>query len=160
MRRIFAASCLAIVGLLLTAAPSFAQNPHFITGPTATCGGEDNLCLVVDFKVAGLGNVSETNYSLSCGSVTVTGQCFTRSGNPVQGTTKSGNASANASGTLPVRNGSTTGPITVCPSNLTLQFSPGCTGSQTFEIQSVAYSDCTLTVDGISADDLSATCPA
>jgi hypothetical protein len=161
MRRILAASCLAIVGLFFTAAPSFAQNPHFITGPTATCGsGNNSVCLEVNFKAAGLGNVSETNYSLSCSSITVTGQCFTRSGNPVNGTTKSGSATGTASGTLPVHNGSTSGPIDACPgTTFTFNFNPGCTGSQEFRVQSAAYSGCTLTVDGLSQDMLSATCP-
>jgi hypothetical protein len=161
MRRIFTASCLAIAGLLITAAPTFAQNAHFITGPTATCGhGDNSLCLEVNFKVAGLGNVSGTDYELSCGSVTVTGQCFTRSGNPVNGTTKSGTASGSARGTLPVHNGSTSGPIDACPGTaFTFNFNPGCTGSQEFRVQSAVYSDCLLTVDGISQDALSATCP-
>jgi hypothetical protein len=162
MRRLFfAVTILVTVGMLFTAAPALAQNPHFISGPTATCGsGQNALCLEVNFKASGLGNVSETNYSLSCSSITVTGQCFTRSGNPVNGTTKSGSATGTASGTLPVHNGSTKGPIDACPgTSFTLGFNPGCTGSQEFRIQSASYSDCTLTVDGISQDNLDASCP-
>jgi hypothetical protein len=161
MRRTFiAATCLAFVGMLFTVPPALAQNPHFITGPTATCGGTDNLCLEVNFKVSGLGNQTDTvNFSLNCASATVTGQCFTRSGNPVQGTTKSGTVTVNANGTLPVRNGTARGPIEACaPTPANLASNPGCTGSQTFEIQSVSYSDCTLDVGGATAT-LSQTCP-
>jgi hypothetical protein len=162
MRRVFfAVTCLASMGMLLTAAPALAQNAHFITGPTATCGsGKNALCLEVNFKVAGLGNVSSTTYSLSCSSISVTGQCFTSSGNPVQGTTKSGSATGTASGSLPVHNGSTSGPIDACPgTTFTLNFSPGCTGGQHFVVQSADYSGCTLAIDGLSQDGLSATCP-
>jgi hypothetical protein len=156
MKRILVGITYLAIVSLLSAAPALAQNPHFISGPNTTCSG---TCLEVNFKVSGLGNVPQTTYSISCSSITVTGQCFTSSGNPVQGTTKSGTATGSNSGTLAVHNGTTSGPISLCPANLTLNFSPGCTGSQEFRISSASYSGCTLTVDGISQDSLSQTCP-
>jgi hypothetical protein len=73
----------------------------------------------------------------------VTSQCFTRSGNPVQGVPKSETVDVDVTGTFPVRNGSVTGELTVSPlSTLT------CTGSQQVRILSVSF-DLTLTGDDL-----------
>jgi hypothetical protein len=133
----------AMVGALALAVPAaIAASPHYVKGPTATVSGNS---LTVSFKAAGLGNtISSVDFSLT-GTADVTSQCFTRSGNPVQGVPKSETVDVNVTGTFPVRNGQTTGSLTVSPlSTLT------CTGNQQVRILSVSY-DLTLTGDGLPA---------
>jgi hypothetical protein len=131
---------LVLAAVLVTAAlaapAAFADSPHYIKGPTATVSGNS---LTVSWKAAGLGNtVSSVNFALT-GTANVTSQCFTKSGNPVNGVPKSEQVDVNVTGTFPVRNGQTTGSLTVSPlSTLT------CTGNQHVEILSVSF-DLTLT---------------
>jgi hypothetical protein len=115
---------------------AFADSPHYIKGPTATVQGNS---LVVSWKAAGLGNtVTSVDFSLT-GTVNTTSQCFTKSGNPVNGVPKSETINVNATGTFPVRNGQVTGSLTVAPiSTLT------CTGNQHVVILSASF-DLTLT---------------
>lgn len=106
--------------------------PHYVKGPTATLDGNS---LVVTFKAGGLGNtVTSADFSLT-GTVTVTAQCFTKSGNPVQGVPKTETNNVNTTRTFPVRNGSVTGTFVVAPlSTLT------CTGRHEVRILDVSYS--------------------
>jgi hypothetical protein len=94
---------------------------------------------VISWKAAGLGNtVTSVDFNLT-GTVTTTSQCFTKSGNPVNGVPKSETIDVNATGTFPVRNGQTTGSFTISPlSTLT------CTGNQHVVILSATF-DLTLT---------------
>jgi hypothetical protein len=136
MRRmlfVLAAVC-ATAALAVPAA--LADSPHYIKGPTATVQGNS---LVVSWKAAGLGNtVTSVDFNLT-GTVTTTSQCFTKSGNPVNGVPKSETVDVNAGGTFPVRNGQVTGSLTVSPiSTLT------CTGNQQVRILSASF-DLTLT---------------
>jgi hypothetical protein len=132
-------------GVLALAAVAFApaavaSSPHYIKGPTATVEGNS---LVVSWKAAGLGNtVTSVDFNLS-GTVTTESQCFTKSGNPVNGVPKSETIAVNATGTFPVRNGQTTGSLTIAPiSTLT------CTGNQRVVILSATF-DLTLTGDDL-----------
>jgi hypothetical protein len=110
---------------------ALADSPHYIKGPTATLS---NNSLTVSWKAAGLGNtVTSVNFSLT-GTITTSSQCYTKSGNPVNGVPKSETTDVDATGNFPVRNGSVTGSLTVSPlSTLT------CTGSQHVVILSVSY---------------------
>jgi hypothetical protein len=64
----------------------------------------------------------------------VESQCFTKSGNPVNGVPKQETVDVDVSGTFDVRNGQVTGSLTVSPlSTLT------CTGNQHVEILSVSF---------------------
>ena len=113
-----------------------ADSPHYIKGPTASVSGNS---LTVSWKAAGLGNTATTADFHLTGTANVTSQCFTKSGNPVNGVPKSEVVDINVTGTFPVRNGQTTGELTVEPlSTLT------CTGNQHVVIQSVSF-DLTLT---------------
>jgi hypothetical protein len=136
MRRmlLFFAAAFATAAFAVPAA--FADSPHYVKGPTATVQGNS---LVISWKAAGLGNtVTSVDFNLT-GTVTTTSQCFTKSGNPVNGVPKSETINVNATGTFPVRNGQTTGSFTISPlSTLT------CTGNQQVRILSVAF-DLTLT---------------
>ncbi|HWD83403.1 MAG TPA: hypothetical protein VG497_31095 [Kribbella sp.] len=125
---------------LVSASPAMADSPHYVTGPTATVQGNS---LTVAWKAAGLGNtLTSVDFSLT-GTVTTTSQCYTKSGNPVNGVPKSETVNVNTTGTFPVRNGQTTGSLTVAPLS-TLQ----CTGNQHVVILSASY-DLTLTGDGL-----------
>jgi len=126
----------ALVVAAGAAAPALADSPHYVQGPTATVQGNS---LVVAWKAAGLGNtVTSVDFNLT-GTVNTTSQCFTKSGNPVNGVPKSETINVNATGTFPVRNGQTTGSLTVAPIS-TLQ----CTGNQVVRILSASF-DLTLT---------------
>jgi hypothetical protein len=120
--------------------PALADSPHYVQGPTATVSGNS---LTVSWKAAGLGNtVTSVDFALT-GTITTTSQCFTKSGNPVNGVPKSETINVNATGTFPVRNGQTTGSLTVQPIS-TLQ----CTGNQHVVILSASF-DLTLTGDDL-----------
>jgi hypothetical protein len=131
-----------MVGVLAVAfAPAaVASSPHYIKGPTATVSGNS---LTVSWKAAGLGNTTTSaNFALT-GTANVTSQCFTRSGNPVNGVPKSEQVDVNVSGDFPVRNGQVTGSLSVSPlSTLT------CTGNQQVRILAVSF-DLTLTGDDL-----------
>lgn len=124
----------------LAFAPAAFAAPHYVRGPTAEVQGNS---LTVSWKAAGLGNtVTSANFALT-GTTNVTSQCFTRSGNPVQGVPKSETVDVNVSDDFPVRNGSVTGSLTVSPlSTLT------CTGSQQVRILDVSF-NLTLTGDDL-----------
>ena len=115
---------------------ALADSPHYIKGPDATVQGNS---LVVSWKAAGLGNtVTSVDFNLT-GTISTTSQCFTKSGNPVTGVPKSETIDVNATGSFPVRNGQTTGSLTVSPIS-TLE----CTGNQEVRILSASF-DLTLT---------------
>jgi hypothetical protein len=146
MRRVLlSVTCLATMGMLFTAVPVLAQNPHFQYANSSI--NSKTFCYSVSFKEVGLGNSGATtaNETLTCSSATFTAQCYTKSGNPVNGTTKrSGPSPISTSGTFPIRNGQTTGSLSACPPNPnSASFTgPGCTGSQQPRITSATYSGC------------------
>ena len=115
----------------LAFAPTALAGSHYVTGPTTSVQGNT---FTVSWKAAGLGNTTDTvDFSLT-GTIDVRSQCFTRSGNPVNGVPKSETNSVDQSGEFDVRNGQTTGSFTVSPlSTLT------CTGSQRVRILEVSF---------------------
>ena len=136
MASLFAALIVTAFG----ASQAMADSPHYVKGPTATVEGNS---LTVSWKAAGLGNtVTSVDFALT-GTVTTTSQCFTKSGNPVNGVPKSETVDVNVTGTFPVRNGQTTGSLTVEPLS-TL----ACTGNQQVRILSASF-DLTLTGDDL-----------
>ncbi|WOP17743.1 hypothetical protein [Raineyella sp. LH-20] len=140
------ATVAALVAVLGFAATSAYAAEHYVKGPTVTVSGNS---LVVSWKAAGLGNTVETADFALTGTVTATAQCFTKSGNPVNGVPKTDTTTVNTTGTFPVRNGQVTGSFTVSPlTTLT------CTGKQEVRILSVAY-DLTLTGDSLPPVHLS-----
>ena len=122
------AALFVIVGLSATTAQ--AASPHYVSGPSVSTSGNS---LVVSWKAAGLGNTATVAFTLT-GTVTAKAQCYTKSGNPVNGVPKSDTTNVNTTGTFPVRNGQVTGSLSVSPlTTLT------CTGSQRVVILSVTY---------------------
>jgi hypothetical protein len=132
MRRLLFVIAAVFATAALAVPAAFAASPHYIKGPTATV--TDNNSLVVSWKAAGLGNtITSVDFTLT-GTVTVSSQCFTKTGNPVNGVPKSETTDVNASGEFDVRNGSVTGSLTISPlSTLT------CTGNQHVVILSASF---------------------
>jgi len=140
MRRMLFVLAAVSATAALAVPAAFADSPHYVKGPTATVQGNS---LVISWKAAGLGNtVTSVDFNLT-GTVTATAQCFTKSGNPVNGVPKTDTVDVNATGSFPVRNGQTTGSFTVSPlTTLT------CTGNQEVRILSASF-DLTLTGDDL-----------
>jgi hypothetical protein len=136
---------LALGGMVAVLAIAFApaavaDSPHYVKGPSAAVQGNS---LVVSFKAAGMGNTTTSADFNLAGTVTATAQCFTKSGNPVNGQPKTDTTNVNTTQTFPVRNGQVTGSFTVAPlSTLT------CTGNQHVVILSASF-DLTLTGPGL-----------
>jgi hypothetical protein len=122
----------------VSASPALAASPHFIGTPTIAPTGNS---LVVNFKAAGLGNISTVDFSLT-GTVDVSSRCYTKSGNKPQAANKQESIVVNQDATFDVRNGQTTGSFTIAPlSTLT------CPGGQRVVVESVTY-DLTLAGPG------------
>ncbi len=140
MRRILIvfASLAAMLGL---AAAALAASPHFVTGPTATQGTNS---VTVTGKVAGLGNVTEATFTLS-GSASATYGCFNKGGNHPSATNKEGPTDVSATGTFPVRNGSTTASLTIFLPASTLS----CPSGQHTELMSGEITGLTFSGAGI-----------
>ena len=137
MRRILVVLAAVTATAALTVPAAFADSPHYLKGPTVTVEGNS---LTVSWKATGLGNTATSaDFSLT-GTANVSSQCFTKSGNPVNGVPKQETVDVNVSGNFDVRNGQTTGSLTVSPlSTLT------CTGNQHVVILSVSFD---LTLNG------------
>jgi hypothetical protein len=137
---------LLMVGVVgVTATAALADSPHFIKTPQAslnTTTGE----LTVSFKAAGLGNVPSADFTLSADATAVYG-CFNNGSNHPQATNKEGPTAVSTSGTFPVRNGQTTGSLTLEPlPNSSLS----CPGNQEVRLISVSYENVTLSGQGLS----------
>jgi polyisoprenoid-binding protein YceI len=140
LTRRFTVAAVAVVASLAMAAVAVAASPHFIGTPTITQSGNS---LVVNFKVAGLGNVPSASFTLS-GPVTVSSRCYTKSNNKPQAANKQETINVSSTKTFPVRNGQTTGSFTITPLS-TLTCPPG----QRVVVESVSY-NLTLSGQGVS----------
>ncbi|WP_431679281.1 hypothetical protein [Kitasatospora sp. KL5] len=136
MRRIATVLAAATFGIALGVAPAFADSPHFLfanNSVSSTTGA-----LTTAFKDAGLGTgTSSVQISLTVDNASAVYQCFNNGGNhPKAGNKTTVSQSLNTTGTFPVRNGQTTGSLTVGPPG------PGsfsCPNGQTLYLQSVTY---------------------
>jgi hypothetical protein len=136
-----------LVGVLAVVPAAQADSPHFIT---ASASINDAGQLVCTFKEAGLGNTL-TTAKISCSAdATAVYQCFNNGGNhPKAGNKETVGGPVSSSGTFPVRNGQTTGSLTVNPPG------PGgftCPNGQTLYLQSVSYTNIVLSGEGATAD--------
>jgi hypothetical protein len=130
MRRMFFVLAAVFATAAIAVPAALADSPHYVKGPTVTVSGNT---LTVSWKAAGLGTGNTVDFTLS-GTINVTSQCFTKSGNPVNGVPKQESIHVDATGTFDVRNGQVTGSLSVTPlSTLT------CTGSQEVRILSASY---------------------
>jgi hypothetical protein len=133
MNRLFRSLALSVVALLLATTSVLAAgagNPHYNTGPTVTV---TNTSLTVSGKVAGLGNITTADASLT-GTVDVFSRCYNRGGNKPQADNKQESINVDQDVSFDVKNGTTTFSFTVTPlSTLT------CPGNQIVVIESVSY---------------------
>jgi len=140
MRRVGIALLLA-----LSVSAAFADSPHFISA-SASVDTAGNL--VATFKEAGLGTTVKTETITLSADASATYACINGGGNHPKATnkeTKSGPVSG--SGKFPVRNGQTTGSISVGPPG------PGdfsCPSGQKLVLVLVSYTNVTLT--GLAGD--------
>jgi hypothetical protein len=140
MRRLFllALGIFASIGLLSQAA--YADSPHFISEGTASITSS-GAYLVSNFKEAGLGNtVSTEAITLQVNSATAVYACVNGGGNhPKASNKQSVTTPLTQTQSFPVRNGSTTGSISVGPPPPG-PFQPPCSPPQTVVLVSVSYS--------------------
>ena len=147
MRKLILTTLLAVVGVFAVVPAAQADSPHFIK---ASASINSSGQLVCSFKEAGLGNTLSTA-NISCSAdATAVYQCFNKGGNhPQAGNKETVGGPVSNSGTFPVRNGQTTGSLTVSPPG------PGdfsCPNGQQLFLQSVSYTNISLTGEGATAD--------
>jgi hypothetical protein len=139
MRRILMTFFAVLMLALVTGAAS-AQNAHFIKTSAGFSGSSPNL--EVTFKEAGLGDNLLVNISASAQASAVYA-CINGGGNHPQAANKATISGAvQASGTFSVKNGTTSGTLTLVPPG------PGsfsCPNGQKLVLASVTYSGVMLT---------------
>jgi len=129
-----------VATMALAAGPALADSPHFISEGTASITSS-GAYLVSHFKEAGLGNtVSTESITLHIDTATATYACVNGGGNhPKAANKQSVTTPLTATGSFPVRNGSTTGSISAGPPAAG-PFSPPCSPPQTVVLVQVSYS--------------------
>jgi len=130
----------ALAMLAISATSVAAASPHFIGTPTLSVQGNS---IVVSASIAGLGNASPAEFSLT-GTVDVYSRCYNKGGNKPQADNKQETIAVNESAEFPVKNGRTNPTFTITPLS-TLQ----CPGNQVVVIESVTY-DLTLSGQGLA----------
>jgi hypothetical protein len=139
----------ALAAIVLAAGPAAADSPHFISEGTAsiTSTGAYN---VSKFKEAGLGNTVTTEAITLSASANATYACINGGGNHPKATNKqSVTGQVSNTGSFPVRNGSTTGSLSVGPPPAG-PFKPPCSPPQTVALVFVSYTNVSLT--GLAGD--------
>jgi hypothetical protein len=144
MRRIAFVLISAVTTVVMGASAALADSPHFLfaNNSISTSTG----ALTTSFKDAGLGNaVTNVNITLTVDNATAVYQCFNNGGNhPKAGNKGTVSTALQTSGNFPVRNGQTTGSLTVGPPS---QGDFTCPSGQSLFLQSVTYSGTTVTDD-------------
>lgn len=135
-RSLFVTAALLGVVAALAVPAAFADSPHFLYANNSITG---SYSLQTSFKEVGLGTgTSSVTITLSADATAVY-QCWNNGGNhPKAGNKETVNSHLQTSGSFPVRNGQTTGSLTVGPPG------PGafaCPPGQTLYLQSVTYSN-------------------
>jgi hypothetical protein len=152
MRRLALALIAAAFGVTFAATPAFADSPHFLFANNSVSSSTG--ALTTSFKDAGLGTgTSSIQITLSVGNATAVYQCFNNGGNhPKAGNKETVSTSLSTTGTFPVRNGQTTGSLTVGPPS---QGDFSCPSGQSLFLQEVTYSG--ITVSDATGNSLGAT---
>jgi hypothetical protein len=140
-------SVLALLTMATLTAPVFADSPHFISGTSGLSGAS----LTCSFKEAGLGNLGVTSISITCSAnATAVYECVNGgSKHPMAANKETVTAPVSGSGIFPVRNGQTTGTLTVVSSPP----GPGsftCPSGQTLVLFSVIYTNVVVSGAGAS----------
>jgi hypothetical protein len=136
MRRIAFVLISAVATVVMGATAALADSPHFLfannsVGSTGT--------LTTSFKEAGLGTGTTSVTITLKADATAVYQCFNNGGNhPKAGNKETVSAALQTSGNFPVRNGQTTGGLSVGPPS---QGDFSCPSGQTLFLQTVTYSN-------------------
>jgi hypothetical protein len=134
----------ALLALTLSA-PAFADSPHFLSS-SASIDNVGNL--VCSFKEAGLGNTLTTEAVTCSADATANYACINGGSNhPKAANKETVSGPVSGGGNFPVRNGSTSGSITVGPPSAGT-FS--CPTGQTLVLASVCYSN--IVLEGLAGD--------
>jgi len=137
----------ALAALVFGAGPALADSPHFISEGSASILSS-GAYQVSNFKEAGLGNTVSTESITLSATATATYACINGGGNhPSAANKETVTSPVSNTGSFPVRNGSTTGTLTVGPPG------PGsfsCPGGQKLKLAFVSYSGVMLT--GLAGD--------
>jgi hypothetical protein len=134
----------ALLALAFTA-PAFADSPHFLSS-SASIDNAGNL--VCTFKEAGLGNTLTTEAVTCSANATANYACINGGSNhPKAANKETVSGPVSGGGNFPVRNGSTTGSITVGPPSAG-GFS--CPSGQQLVLASVCYTD--IVLEGAAGD--------
>jgi hypothetical protein len=143
LRLTLAMLVVGVAGLALGATAALADSPHFLKA-TASVDASGNL--ICSFKEAGLGGtVATTNITCSADATAVYA-CLNGGGNhPKASNKETVSGPVSGGGAFPVRNGQTTGNITVAPPGAG-DFS--CPNGQDLVLASVCYANVTLTGEG------------
>jgi len=135
--------------LVFAAGPAAADSPHFISAGTASITNS-GAYLVSNFKEAGLGNTVATEAITLNATATATYVCINGGGNhPKASNKQSVTAPLTNTQSFPVRNGQTTGSISVGPPAAG-PFQPPCSPPQTVQLAFVSYTNVSLT--GLAGD--------
>ena len=133
----------AVAVLALGATAAFADSPHFLKATASVDSAGNLLCA---FKEAGLGGtVASTNITCAADATAVYA-CINGGGNhPKASNKETVNGPVSGGGAFPVRNGQTTGTISVAPPGAG---SFSCPNGQSLVLASVCYANVTLTGEG------------
>ena len=145
MRRIGIAVFAVLLLVVLTTTAALADSPHFIS---ASASVDKSGNLVATFKEAGLGTTVTTEQITLSANSTATYACINGGGNhPKASNKETVSGPVSATGGFPVRNGQTTGSISVAPTG------PGsfsCPSGQKLVLAFVSYTNVLLT--GLAGD--------
>jgi hypothetical protein len=124
MRRLFVLMAAAVAALLFFATPASAASPHFVRASAS--GPDGNGDLVVNFKIAGLGDTVTTTVTASANATAVYA-CQNNGGNfPSDPKKQTVSGPVTASGQFTSgKNGQITGSLTLSPPPSTLDCPPG-----------------------------------
>jgi hypothetical protein len=147
MRRLlmllFGPLALVLSALVLVVGPAAADSPHFISEGTASITST-GAYHVANFKEAGLGNTVTTEAITLSATATATYACVNGGGNhPKASNKQSVTTPVTNTQSFPVRNGQTTGSISVGPPAAG-PFKPPCSPPQTVVLAFVSYTNVEL----------------
>jgi hypothetical protein len=145
MRQIVTIITIFAFALSMAPSPALASSPHFLSASASVDSSGD---LTATFKEAGLGTTTSTESITLSASASATYFCVNGGGKHPSATNKETvTAPVSGTGSFPVRNGATTGSLSVAPPG------PGsfsCPSGQTLDLVSVSYTNVALT--GLAGD--------
>ncbi len=149
MKQYVVAMLIAVLMAMLFVSAAFAESPHFLSASAAL--DSTSGVLVATFKEAGLGSTASTESITLSAHSTAVYACINGGGkHPKASNKETVSGPVSAHGAFPVRNGQTTGNVSLSP------VGPGefsCSSGQALVLVSVSYADVALT--GLAGDTAS-----